>query len=244
MPDTTLLAEMYGPQYQSAFVADPAIDDARQRRRVVEWLRTQARGRFIDFGCGDGMLLKDVSELGWDAVGVEFDDEVAASVAARTGLHVMGRQASVETPADVLHLGDVLEHLTEIDREMPSILRLIKPGGVLLAQGPLEAHSSLFTWVLRAARRLRKTTSTMPPYHVMLATAAGQRRLFDRYRLAAIHFGVHEVSWPAPARLASGDIGRPRAVALYGLRKMSQAASRLSGGRWGNRYFYAGRRVA
>lgn len=245
MPDAALLAEMYGPRYAQSFVADPAIDDAKQMPRVVAWLKNEKPGRFIDFGCGDGGLLRDAALLGWDTLGVEFDDDVAAAVAARTGLRVFGRRAAAaEPPADVVHLGDVIEHLTEMDRQMPEILRLLRPGGVLLAQGPLEAHANVFTWGLRLARMFRRSRSTMPPYHVILATAAGQRRLFERHDLDAIQFTMHEVSWPAPARLGLRDLARPRAVALFTLRKLSQAASHLAGGRWGNRYFYAGRRVA
>ena len=245
MPDLAALAEMYGPRYSQSFVADPAIDDAKQMFRVVAWLKHEKPGRFIDFGCGDGGLLRDATSLGWETVGVEFDEDVAATVAARTGLRVIGRRAAAdERPADVVHLGDVIEHLTDMDRQIPEILRLLKPGGVLLAQGPLEAQANVFTWGLRLTRMFRRSPSTMPPYHVILATGAGQRRLFERYDLDDIQFTMHEVSWPASSRLALGDLMRPRAIALFTLRKVSQAASRLAGGRWGNRYFYAGRRAA
>lgn len=245
MPDAAVLGELYGPQYMASFAADPATRDERDRSRIIGWLKGEAPGRVIDYGCGDGALLRDVAALGWDTLGIEFDEVVAAGVAARTGLRVIGlRAAAAEVPADVVHLGDVLEHMTEIDRQMPAILRLVKPGGVLLAEGPLEAHANVFTWVLRLVRRARRTPSQMPPYHVMLATADGQRRLFERHDLRTLQFTVHEEAWPAPARLRPGDLLRPRAVGLFALRRVSQAASRLTGGRWGNRYFYAGRRAA
>jgi SAM-dependent methyltransferase len=245
MPDAAVLVEMYGSQYARSFVADATIDDAKEMPRVVAWLRKEGEGRFIDFGCGDGSLLREAAALGWDTLGVEFADDVAAAVAARTSVRVVGRTAAAaEPPADVVHVGDVIEHLTELDCQMPEIVRLVKPGGILLAQGPLEAQANLFTWILRLARRFRATPSTMPPYHVILATAAGQRRLFERHRLDAIQFRMHEVSWPAPARLGVRDVMRPRAAGLFTLRKVSQAVSRVANGRWGNRYFYAGRRHA
>lgn len=54
-----------------------------------------------------------------------------------------------EPVVDVLHLGDMIEHLTDLEHQFPEILRLIKPGGYLLAQGPLEAGPNLFTSVLK-----------------------------------------------------------------------------------------------
>jgi 2-polyprenyl-3-methyl-5-hydroxy-6-metoxy-1,4-benzoquinol methylase len=78
--------------------------------------------------------------------------------------------------ADVVHVGDVIEHLTQLDTQFPEIPGLIKPGGLLLAQGPLENNASLFTFALSSARKLRPARRTeMAPYHVLLATSQGQR---------------------------------------------------------------------
>ena len=125
---------------------------------------------------------------------------------------------------------------------MPAILKLIKPGGLLIAQGPLEANTTLFTLLLKMSRRLKRVrTADMAPYHVMLATARGQQAFFRRFKLSPVEFSLHEVAWPAPGVLAARDLMRPRAVGLYTLRKVSQAFSALRPDAWGNRYFYVGR---
>lgn len=77
---------------------------------------------------------------------------------------------------------------------------------------------------------------------MLLATRVGQRRLFERFGLEELEFSVSEVSWPAPSTLTRSDLKRPRPVALFLLRRLSQAVSKLRPDRWGNRYFYAGRR--
>ena len=172
---------------------------------------------------------------------------VAASVAREIGLSVVGRDEahrSLRGRADVLHLGDVIEHLTAIDEEMPAILELIAPDGVLIAQGPLESNANLFTLLLRVARTMTQSrTSTMPPYHVLLATADGQRRLFTRLGLVARDFEISEVAWPAPRRLGLRDIGNIRKVGLWVLRLASQIISHIGPRDWGNRYFYVGERT-
>jgi SAM-dependent methyltransferase len=247
MPDAETLVRMYGPQYVPGVSDDhETIDDPKEPARVVAWLRRHTTGLFVDYGCGTGSLLSDAKRAGWSAIGVEFVPEVAAATSARTGALVADRTTLEtvfrDTRADVLHLGDVIEHLTDPDAEMPRILGLIKPGGVLMAQGPLEANATLFTAILRIARQLRRArVSEMAPYHVMLATAAGQRAFFDRFGLTCLEFSMREVSWPAPARLRRRDLVRPRALGLFVLRRLSQALSALRPASWGNRYFYVGR---
>jgi SAM-dependent methyltransferase len=244
MPDGETLALMYGPEYATSFDADPCIDDPKEAQRVVRWLeREAAGGTFIDYGCGTGSLLVEAAKSGWQAVGVELDEEVAQAVEKKTGARVVHDPDRLEDAvADILHLGDVIEHLTEVNRLMPEILRLIKPGGLLLAQGPLENTATLFTLMLRLAKSVRRSGRTeMAPYHVMLATSHGQRTLFRRFGLEEVEYSVHEVAWPAPNRLSLSDLKDVRAVGLFTIRRCSQAVSALRPGSWGNRYFYAGR---
>jgi SAM-dependent methyltransferase len=246
MPDAEVLLRMYGPEYGDSFAADPIGEESRDSRRVLELLEKCGGGTFVDYGCGGGGLLAEAARGNWRAIGVEFDEEVVAEIRRKTGLEALTPR-EIETlnglSIDILHLGDVIEHLTALDSQMTGIVRLVKPGGLLVAQGPLEANPNLFTLAVRLGRTFRKGRRTeMAPYHVLLATARGQRRLFARFGLQELEFITSEVAWPAPARLSPGDWKRPRALGLYGLRRMSQAVSAVGGGQWGNRYFYVGRR--
>jgi SAM-dependent methyltransferase len=250
MPGDEVVARMYGPDYVQGggegpgdAPAGPACESPKETARVLEWLRGREPGTFIDYGCRDGALLAEAARLGWCAVGVELDEAVAAETSARTGLPVVTPSDALLTDhvADAVHLGDVIEHLTKVNEQMPEVLRLVRPGGALLAQGPLEANASLFTAALRLWRSLRRArTVEMIPYHVMLATRAGQRRLFERFGLREVEFALSEVTWPAPDRCSLADLRRPRALGLFALRRCSQAASALSPRAWGNRYFYVG----
>jgi SAM-dependent methyltransferase len=244
MPDQQTLAKMYGADYYDGDDSPNLFNEHnKDPLRVIRWLKKIGNGTFVDYGCGTGTILSEALRLNWRAIGVEFDAEVAKTVEKRTGARVSPISSGLNDvpPADVLHLGDVIEHLTDINRQMPEILRLIKPGGLLLAQGPLEANANLFKIALRCMRSLRRTNpSTQPPYHVMLATAAGQRSLFRRLGLNEIEFSLKEVPWPAPGELSLTELRRPRAVILFSLRRVSQLISRLRPNKWGNRYFYVG----
>ena len=95
---------------------------------------------------------------------------------------------------------------------------------------------------VRAGRYLRGApTSSAAPYHVILATSRGQRLFFERLGLEERAFRSWEVSWPAPSRLSPRDLRFPRRVALYGLRRVSQAVTALFPKFGSNRFFYAGR---
>jgi len=246
MPGEEVLAEMYGPRARAYWEADTGEDHSRDQRSVIDVLRSLRPGVFLDYGCGNGSLLKDARELGWQALGVEFDPEIAALVESKTRIKVVAKSseylAGSRRIADVLHLGDVLEHLTKLDQEMPEILELVKSNGYLVATGPLEANATLFNVVLRSVRSVRRRwhRSEVPPRHVMLATAQGQRRLFQRFKLQEVSFCVSEVSWPAPNSLSHVELKSPRRVGLFLLSRFSRGISWLNRNRWGNRYFYVG----
>jgi SAM-dependent methyltransferase len=244
MPDDAILAAMYAPEYLTEHLSDGGADPTRDTEVALAHLRPLPRGSLIDYGCGRGTLLEAAHELGWSVTGVEWSREVAETVAARTGLRVLSpaHATTSAAPADVLYLGDVIEHLTRLPGQLREILRLVRPGGLVIAQGPLEANACVFTWAVRGARGLRGTrTATMAPYHVLLATAAGQRRLFERCGLDCMEFLVSEVDWPAPRSLRARDLRDPRRVALFALRRMSRAAAHVAPRRLGNRYVYVGR---
>lgn len=245
MPDEEVLRLMYGPAYAQAFAGDLDVSgESKQPEKTLEWLQRLGRGTFVDFGCGDGSLLVRASQLGWRAVGVEMDPAVAARIRSRTGLQVTADLDELgEASVDALHLGDVIEHLTRPDRDCARLLRLIRPGGHFLAQGPLESNASLFTFAMKMSRMLRTPPPRSDaPYHVMLATAEGQRELFRRLGLEEVEFAMSEVWWPAPSDWSTARRNGRRGLALYSIRAASRALSKLAPSRLGNRYFYVGRR--
>jgi len=241
MPDAETLALMYGLDYDRFLSAEGSMSGESE---IIRWLRLSEPGTFIDYGCGAGHLLRKAAKEGWKAVGVELDQRVADKYGAGREVLIVTDPAKLTDghKADVLHLGDVIEHLTAPDAQIPRILGLLKKGGTLLAQGPLEANPNLFLTAVRWARFLRRRrVSESPPYHVIQATAEGQREFFRRFRLTELAFSISEAPWPAPGRLAIGGLLNPRAVALFSVRRLSQLVSSLRPDALGNRYLYAGR---
>ena len=239
-PDAATLRRMYGVNYAGdvAPSAHGESVDPKHPEWVLDALRSMPAGAFLDYGCGGGALLVAAQKMGWRAVGVEFDPAVASQVQRSTGVRVCAAPApELAHSADVVHLGDVIEHLVHLERDFRSVLSLLKPGGCVIAQGPLENNFTVFSQVVRWVRSLRPRPVHMAPYHVLLATSRGQRRFFERCGLRAVDYRLSEETWPAPPSFRPA----PRSAALYLLRALSKAVSPLLASESGNRYFYIGR---
>lgn len=246
MPSNEMVNKIYGTAYQGSLSENPTENEPGDPSRVIQWLRKQPLpGTFIDYGCREGKLLVEAKRLKWQAIGVEINIDVARATEKRTGAPVVqpGSPRLTTHSADVLHVGDVIEHLTDIEEQMPYILSIIKPGGLLIAQGPLEANSNLFAITIHGSRLLRRSKVIhTSPEHVILATSKGQRALFSRLGLREIEYRLSEVAWPAPSKFPRGEEMTVRAVILYAVRRLSQLATQLQPDSWGNRYFYVGQK--
>lgn len=240
MPSQATLRKMYDLSYREDDPEPRETGISKKFDEVIGVLDNLEPGTFIDYGCGEGKLLQRVRAMGWNVIGVDFNPGLSADVQSE-GIKVFSIDDEIRRQADVVHLGDVLEHLTELKTQFPKILELVKPGGLLIAHGPLEANPNVFFRMIRFIKKLRGNPPTeMAPYHVILATSKGQLTLFKRAHLRAEDFRVTEIAFPAFEAWAFRDLRNLRATALFALRKISQ----LTGAKnTGNRFFYVGRKA-
>jgi SAM-dependent methyltransferase len=245
MPNRQTLDLMYGDEYLQFISLEEAHSGKGGTKQVLEQLLQTDPGIFFDYGCGGGYLLNEVTNIKWKAYGLDFDRKSTEEFRDSNNPIIVNDLLSIpaDVSFDVIHLGDVIEHLTDVNFEMPKILTRLKPGGTLIAQGPLEANFNLFLLGLRLKKVFRNTDSTMPPYHVSLSTASGQREFFLRFGLTENEFAVFEAAHPAPDKIGLADLKNIRVTLLFLLRKMSQCLSPLISSTAGNRYFYVGRKV-
>lgn len=246
MPTPAVLHAIYGPTY--LFSEGPDLDAEEQRDcgEINELLASHRPGTFIDYGCGRGATLKEAARLGWRPMGIEFSAASAERLTAETGLPVFPASASSQFAggADVLHLGDVLEHLPDPRAELErNILPLLKRGGHLLVRGPLREYN-FFGLILTAKHILAPPDGALPPpFHVLLPTPSAQRTFLKSLALEEVSFRVAETPWPAPPSLVAAATSL-RAFSLYACRQISRALSMASRGRLGNRFVFVGRKTS
>ena len=110
---------------------------------ALHWL-AEARGRLVprarrpgalllDLGCGGGLLAPHVS--GYRHVGVDLS-ESALAVAAGHGVEPVRADVAAlpftDGEADVVVAGEILEHVTDLDRTVAEMARVLRPGGTLV----------------------------------------------------------------------------------------------------------------
>ncbi|WP_297322850.1 bifunctional 2-polyprenyl-6-hydroxyphenol methylase/3-demethylubiquinol 3-O-methyltransferase UbiG [uncultured Bartonella sp.] len=96
--------------------------------------------RFLDIGCGGGLLCEPMARLGGDVVGADASKtniEVAKIHATQSGLNIDYRATTAEVLADggekfdvVLNM-EVVEHVANVDLFMSESAKMVKPQGLM-----------------------------------------------------------------------------------------------------------------
>jgi 2-polyprenyl-3-methyl-5-hydroxy-6-metoxy-1,4-benzoquinol methylase len=206
-PDSATLAKMYSREnYHVRHYDDVPKAAYHESAKLLRRFAPQG-ARVLDYGCGFGAFLSAARETGFDAFGVEFDAAAAKSASENSGCTVI--PVSEFDPVkyagtfDVVHLGDVIEHLAEPIDLVRTLVKCLKPAGILFTEGPLENNPSPVYWSAKTfgalARSIgRKPIPTNAPTHLMRVSAAQQRLFFSHVAqsLREEHWEVSETGWP------------------------------------------------
>jgi SAM-dependent methyltransferase len=178
--------------------------------------------RVLDFGCGGGFLLKNLSCS--KRVGVEVNP-AAVEIARANGVEVFTRVDDVPNEyVDVVISNSALEHTLQPLEELKSLYKKLIPGGKIVFVVPCESiayryrpndvNHHLYSWSPMCLGNLfseagfavvesKPYVHKWPPKYRVIA-AMGGRRLFD---LACRIYGRLERSWFQVRIIA----GKPRA---------------------------------
>jgi SAM-dependent methyltransferase len=150
-PSVGSIAEFYPPSYVS-FAAEVPSTSAWYAvlRSVVRlpyvlrygsadpWFRPSDTNRLLDVGCGTGVYLQAMGNLGWSVRGVEPDAAAAGRAAERLGVQpdriFVGRVEDADFPPetfDLVTMAHVLEHLHNPRGALERIHRWLRPAGMI-----------------------------------------------------------------------------------------------------------------
>jgi SAM-dependent methyltransferase len=250
------LAQLYAPEYferdfrcgrsDSAYFSEDAF--RAENRALLDAFeplapRPPAPRRLLEVGCAGGWLLKHARERGWDARGVELSSAAVAH-ARSLGLEVFeGDLLDARRPAasaDLVYMGDVLEHLPDCRAALAEVARVLAPGGHLYLRGPITTNSLARRLALAVYRAAGATIVLRePPYHLWEFTPRSLRDLFRRAGLEVTRLRQSKIP---PGRPHGRKSPFERAV-LYALDALNLPLTR-----WfnvaGDRIVMAGRRRA
>jgi SAM-dependent methyltransferase len=134
-PSLADIPSLYPPDYYSLPAAPAQLLTAQQRvnrekAAVVE--RHCCRGRLLDVGCQRGEFLEHMRQRGWEVEGVELN--TAIRVLPGLSIHRTSlADARLPTDAfDVVTLWSVIEHVPDVGSDLAEVLRVLRPGGLLV----------------------------------------------------------------------------------------------------------------
>ena len=198
-PEGESLARLYWAEYFSvdyrcgrsdthSFDESAFREENRGLLKRFEPLRPKAGpARLLEVGCASGWLLKHASEQGWQVRGVELSEH-AVKHARGLGLDVV--QGALEdagyaaASADLVYMGDVLEHVPDCGASMREVARVLAPGGAFFLRGPITTHSLARRLGLAVYGALgRDIVLREPPYHLWEFTPRSLTRLMHEVGL-------------------------------------------------------------
>ena len=180
-PTPEAVARFYPPEYYGSAGAKFAPFIESMVRKSASWTakgltRHLPQGsRVLDVGCGRGVLLSTIADLGFEAHGFEISGTAALGADPRAKIAIGSALREAEYPAaafDLVVLCHVLEHLPNPRETLVEIERILKPGGRLVVSVPnfssWQAELSGSDWFHLDL-----------PRHLYHFPAAGLRRLLE-----------------------------------------------------------------
>ncbi len=146
---------------------------------LIMHLPPRPGGRLLDVGCGNGLAIGQLKDLGWDAEGVDSDPAAVAAASSR-GLTVregsLPQQHYADASFDVVTMNHVLEHVPDPAGLLAECRRVLQPDGRLVVVTPNAAS-------LGHARFGAAWRGLEPPRHLQVFTAPALERLLAAARL-------------------------------------------------------------
>lgn len=152
--------------------------------------------RFLDIGCGGGLLSEPMARLGGDVVGADASEvniEVAKIHAKQSGLKIDYRAETSEAlnaageKFDVILNMEVVEHVADVDLFIQSCADMVKPGGLMFIatiNRTMKAYALAIVGAERVLRWLPKGThqyeKLVTPNELDAALAPSGMHVIDR----------------------------------------------------------------
>jgi SAM-dependent methyltransferase len=145
MPDPEAIRAFYPDEYYG----EPGSKFQAPIERLVRWVGSRHIGflssglppgaQVLDVGCGRGVILGPLADLGFQAHGVEISAEAARGADPRAEVRIAPRLRDAGYEAgrfDEVVIWHVLEHLRDPRGTLAEAFRILRPGGRLVVAVP------------------------------------------------------------------------------------------------------------
>lgn len=176
--------------------------------RLRRLQRLQALGPILDVGASTGEFLVMARNDGWQVEGIELSQAARDLAKTKHGLSLSSLpldkfcSTSDNDTYAVIHMSHVVEHLPYPKKSLLDIMRILKPGGILVAEVPNQFRA----WVPNVYQKISGGTRSRSVYslhHTYFLSRPSMYKLFKEVGMAEVTVGTHD-----PAMYSRGNIRR------------------------------------
>ena len=199
-------SQLYGSEYFAPMTKWWEKKRRKHRVKRLNMMQSNHDGpveKFLDVGCGEGLIMLQAQQMGWDVYGVDIYDNRIDKAKGEMFHFTLGNLLEVSYPDDyfdAIYMDSVLEHVLNPVEYLSEINRILKPGGVLYIGVPNE--NSLFNDFRQIVFKLRgggisaRIKPFKAPYHVGGFTRKSLKTIIRRCDLSLLRFsnfgGIYE----------------------------------------------------
>ncbi len=247
LPNADDLQLMFPPEYH------PTDGEAEVRSYYHDQIRIlqeySALTNMADFGCGPGHFLSFLEKQckGLTLTGIEYTQRMVDQLKQqKPGMNFITYEDFKKNTIpqyDIIRMSHVFICLTDPVAELRNIFNQLKPGGLMMVDGPIERNFTLTRWMMDTYFFLRKRMggkfeTNYPPYMVIQTNRSNQKKILEAAGFSTVQWRVFDARWPFPESLKSAH---PVHVMKYILGSISFWVSKMIPG-FGKFYLWAGKK--
>ncbi len=205
-PNKKDLKKLYdNKSYHEKFYANLKTDEYNESVKYLKkFLKVKAK--LLDYGSGGGNFIKEINET-HECYGVEYNPETIKQLKKKFKNVIFLNNNQFNNKKynnffDVIHLGDVLEHVIDPDNLIMNLHKKIKKKGLLYLEGPIERNLSLINFSILIFGNIKKFLSlnyknNFKPYHLFFCNSHNQLLMIkNRNKFKIIDYKIYETGWP------------------------------------------------
>ncbi|MFT5754029.1 MAG: 2-polyprenyl-3-methyl-5-hydroxy-6-metoxy-1,4-benzoquinol methylase [Flavobacterium sp.] len=94
------------------------------------------KGNLLDIGAGTGDFLNQAKQSGWNCIGIEPNEKAKQSAVSKGVKFSTTLEELEDNLFDVITMWHVLEHVPDLENQIKTLKRLIKPNGTIIIAVP------------------------------------------------------------------------------------------------------------
>ncbi len=247
LPNADDLQKMFPPEYHPEGGEVEIRTYYHDQVRIIKEHSTLTN--IADFGCGPGHFLSFLEKQckGLTLTGIEYTqrmvDQLKQQKPGMSFITYEDFQKNTTPQYDIIRLSHVFIHLTDPVAGLRNIVNQLKPGGLLMVDGPIERNFTFGRWMMDIYFFLRKNMggkfeTDYPPYLVTQTNRSNQKKILEQTGFSPIQWRVFDGRWPFPESLKSAH---PVHVTKYILGSMSLLLSKMVPG-FGKFFLWTGKK--